>query len=534
LEENVEPVTTTPTEIPTSPAASFTEIVSSPMILESLSRMGLNVPTAVQRETIPAALAGSDIIAQAKTGSGKTLAFAIPLVSVVERSSDRTQTLAIVLTPTRELANQICEVVSSLSSDIQPVCVIGGMSSSSQVRALANDRRVVVGTPGRIMDLMGQGEISLRSCKFFAVDEVDEMFSMDFAEAVREILRELPKARQGMFVSATVTPRVETFAKNFLTKPRLIMVNSPEESQPKIEHRFYKVGSGVTDKVTALCDLIEVLTPNSAIIFCNTKSDTELVEVYLRRRGYDARLINSDLNQPQRDAIMNLIRSNKLRFLVGTDIAARGIDIAQIDLVVNYSLSDQHEIYVHRTGRTGRAGREGRAISLIGPHDFGNFMNLKRHLPIQIQEYELPSEGEVLQARITHLLTVLGEIGAAEPQLRDKQLAIALLQQVGILPEPNATITDIVAKLCRAVFDQYATRKAAERAAGESGSGATAATSNPDPARRPPRRSDEQYRTEADGPRRSPGGHDGGQGGGGRSSSRDSGRGGGGGGGRRR
>lgn len=435
---------------------SFDQLVPSETLLASLARLGLSIPTPVQSAALPLAFEGRDLIFQAKTGSGKTLAFVLPMLAAIERQPDRRGTLALVLTPTRELATQICDVVRSLSDDVHPVCAIGGISTRKQLDDLAHDRRFVVGTPGRLLDLIGRRELMLRTCQIFAVDEVDEMFSMDFVEDVRQILQRLPEARQGFFVSATITPRVEMLARNFLREPSKVIIDTPGEERAPIDHRFINVGKEVTSKVTALCDLIDVLNPRSAIVFCNTKSDTELVERYLRRRGYDAKLLNSDLNQKQRDAIVALTKAGKLRFLVGTDIASRGLDIEQIDLVVNYSMPDQHETYVHRTGRTGRAGREGIAMSLIGPQDVPPMMDIKKKVNVEFVEHPLPTDDEVLEARAGHLREMLAELSGGEPTSKELALAAKVLESAADLPEPGEKMKALFAKLFTTLLEQQA------------------------------------------------------------------------------
>jgi ATP-dependent RNA helicase DeaD len=299
-----------------------------------------------------------------------------------------------------------------------------------------------------------QKEISFRTAKFFAVDEVDEMFSMDFAEDVRAILSRLPDERQGIFVSATISPKVEMLANNFLTNPEKIVISTPGEALPPVEHLYYEVKGEVTAKANALCDIIESYSPRSAIIFCNTKSDTELVQAFLARRGYDAEFLNSDLNQRQRDYIMTMMREGKLRLLVGTDLAARGLDIAELDLVVNYALPDQPEVYVHRTGRTGRAGRSGRAISLIGPQDFMAWVQIRRVALMEITKQELPTEEEVTTARVSHLHSLLREqAGALQP--KDMLLATKFLKDAGV-EAPTEDLTALVGKLCTFFIEQSA------------------------------------------------------------------------------
>jgi ATP-dependent RNA helicase DeaD len=435
-----------PTE-QTTPRITFRDIVPSPTLLAAIEGLGFTEPTPVQAKTIPAALAGSDLIVQAKTGSGKTLAFAAPLLMRLEHLEDQASTAGLIITPTRELAVQICEVITSISS-VKPACLIGGVPSNQQIRALEEDRRIIVGTPGRIDDFIRQRLIPLTECRYFVLDEADEMLSMDFVEEVRGILAKLPRQRQGLFISATISNRVESLALSFLAEPKRIIIETPAEEMPSIEHNYYELPGELTAKVTALADLLETSQPRSAIIFCNTKSDTELVEVFLRRRGFDARRINSDLSQKQRDYIMAKIRAGELRFLIGTDIAARGIDIEQIDLVVNYTLPDQPEVYVHRTGRTGRAGRSGRAVSLIAPADFGSFMNLKRHVNVPLVKVPLPTEDEVTAARLRHFRELIGgaNITASE---RDYSLAAGLLREAGVSIEPTSEAARLMATMDR-------------------------------------------------------------------------------------
>ena len=387
-----------------APPVTFAELLENQALVESLHKNGILTPTPVQAAAVPKALSGVDLMVQAQTGSGKTLAFVLPIVSEILKSKEEHGTLALVIAPTRELALQTREVISRLTSEIEPCCIIGGNSIKAQIKELRIDPRIVIGTPGRILDLISQRELILRKCKQFVLDEADEMLSMGFVEEVREILKRLPKERQGMFFSATLSPRVTMLAQSFLRSPETITIVSTAETKPDITHYFANVIGGVTAKVQALCNIIETRNPQSAIVFCNTKSDTELVEVFLRRRGFDARRINSDLSQKERGIIMENLKSGELRLLIATDVAARGIDVDQLELVVNYAIHDEPETYVHRTGRTGRAGRSGTAISLVTPQDFGAFYGLRRKLPIEIKELKLPTAAEVDEARAAKAL----------------------------------------------------------------------------------------------------------------------------------
>lgn len=423
---------------------TFAELNIDSALCALLTSQGIKAPSAVQAATIPCALAGNDLVVQAQTGSGKTLAFVLPLLMHANAWQDKSETYALILSPTRELANQIAGVIALLNSTIQPVCLIGGVSMNQQLQQLDQDARVVIGTPGRVLDLMEQRRLSLRKVSYFVLDEADEMLGMGFLEDVTKILSQLPARRQGLFVSATISPRVDSLARKFLRNQKRLEVSSPHSAPAPISHIYYEVSSDVAAKANALCDFIETERPNSVIVFCNTKSDTELVEVFLRRRGFDARRINSDLTQRQRDYIMAKLRAQELKYLIATDIAARGIDLEQIDVVVNYSLHDQAEVYLHRTGRTGRAGRSGTAVSFIGPQDFGPFRNIQRTLNLELKKCELPNDQELSNAKRQHFEEIVKNLNLF-PNERDNNLARALIEH----HNSSGDLAQLIAQLYR-------------------------------------------------------------------------------------
>jgi len=372
-----------------SPLGSFSAI-TNPTLLASLARLSITTPTPVQREAIPRVLGEGDFIVEAQTGSGKTLAFVLPILSKLLDAMPYSGNFALIVTPTRELATQVASVVQAILPEVEPAVIIGGAKQEGQVRSLRRDSRIVVGTPGRILDLIEQRELQLRRCKMFVLDEADEMLSMGFIEEVRSILSRLPKQRQGLFFSATMTPRVLSLASSFLVKPTRIELEPVVETSALIDHIFCRVDAGLTSKAQALAAFLNEKKPKSAIVFCNTKSDTELLEILLRKRGIESKRINSDLSQKERDRTMSSFRSGETTLLIATDVAARGIDVSDIELVVNYSLHETAETYVHRTGRTGRAGKSGTALTLIAPQDFPLFYNLSRRLPVTLNEVSIP------------------------------------------------------------------------------------------------------------------------------------------------
>ena len=379
-----------PVETPKTEESFFLDLVKHPSIRGQLKTLNIITPTPVQRAAIPAVLTGQDCIVEAQTGSGKTLAFVLPVLSRMIDASPVDGTFGLIITPTRELALQVRNVVISVLPDLQPACIIGGTKQEGQIRDLKNDPRIIVGTPGRLIDLIDQRKIDLRNCKMFVLDEADEMLSMGFVEEVRSILSKLPKQRQGLFFSATMTQRVGQLAESFLVKPLRVELEPVEETSQLIEHLFCRVDGGLTSKATALAAFLEEYKPKSAIVFCNTKSDTELVQILLRKRGTESERLNSDLSQKERERTMNKFRSGEVKILVATDVAARGIDVKDLELVVNYAIHDQPETYVHRTGRTGRAGKSGKALSLVAPQDFPAFYSLQKKLPPSLAEVQVP------------------------------------------------------------------------------------------------------------------------------------------------
>jgi ATP-dependent RNA helicase DeaD len=425
----------------------FSNILPESPLLSRMSELGFTTPTDIQALAIQKALEGKDLILKAKTGSGKTFAFVLPLLQrFSELGKNKEETTALFIAPTRELAVQIQEVIQELDTSLSPVLVIGGVDERKQKKAIEEDARIIVGTPGRLKDLMQKKIISLKKCKYFVLDEADEMLSMGFIEDIRAILSKLPKKRQGLFVSATISPRVEMLAHSFLVKSEYILSESNDENEPNIEHFYCEVGGELLSKALALCDIIETQNPRSAIIFCNTKAETEFVEILLRRRGFDARRMNSDLSQSQRQKVITKIKADELHLLVATDIAARGIDINELDLVVHYSLHDQPDTYTHRTGRTGRAGHEGRAISIVGPREYGAFHYLTKALDVTFQKIELPTDEDVANARLVHLYKKLRE---NDDKLDTRVLLSAkkLLQDHGETEEANEELLETIGRL---------------------------------------------------------------------------------------
>ena len=325
---------------------------------------------------------GKNLVVQARTGTGKTAAFGLPILDVLVRKS-LPKVQALILTPTRELALQITRELERLAEHrgTKLACIYGGAPMGKQIEALEQGAQVVVGTPGRVLDHLRRGTLDPSNVRIFVLDEADEMLSMGFAKELHAIAERLPKERQGLFFSATIPPDIERLAQAQLKDPEFITLSSDQIGALEVNHFVYVLRGG--DKRQQLIRILEVEDPESAIVFCNTKDETERLAEALQRAGYDADWLNGDLEQRERERVMAATREGKLRFLVATDVAARGIDISHLTHVINADFPESAEAYVHRTGRTGRAGR-GRGTADLArpcPKDIGNLYILRLYVP---------------------------------------------------------------------------------------------------------------------------------------------------------
>jgi ATP-dependent RNA helicase DeaD len=397
-----------PTDAPAK--TTFADLGLGAPVLQALSDMGFVEPMDVQRSAIPRVREGRDLLVQSRTGSGKTAAFAIPFADWIA-DPKRAYPQAIVLLPTRELALQVAAETARIcaNSSLAVVPVYGGSPMGRQVEQLRDGAQVVCGTPGRVLDHIRRGTLKLDQIKCVVLDECDEMLSMGFQEDIETILEETPSSRQTLLFSATIPEGIQRLARRFMREPETLKLSADFVGVHEIRHTYYSIPGGQRE-----AELLRVLAfeePERAVIFCNTREDTGRVAEHLRRNGLDAEPISSDLSQSEREQVMQRMRAGGIRFLVATDVAARGIDIENLPCVINYTFPESPEIYIHRTGRTGRAGRSGRAISLIGPTEVGSFYYLKLLYKIRPEERSLPSEAEVRShregERLAHLRTLL-------------------------------------------------------------------------------------------------------------------------------
>jgi len=341
----------------------FAQLGLHPQLVQTVTDHGYTTPTPIQSKIIPSMLAGHDVIGQAQTGTGKTAAFALPILQTLERDQRCVQ--ALVLAPTRELAMQVAQATCEYGSSqgVRVLAVYGGQPYSRQISRLRQGVDIVVGTPGRLLDLIDKGELNLSCASTVVLDEADEMLSMGFIDDIEEILSKLPSERQTALFSATIPPNIRSLADKYMRSPQSITIKGKQLTVDTVDHRYCLVNK--EDKLAVLTRLFEVENITSALIFVSTRVGTSDLVNELMGRGFPAEALNGDLSQQTRERVLNRFRRNQSTVLVATDVAARGLDIDDISHVFNYDLPMDPELYVHRVGRTGRAGKTGIAISLL-------------------------------------------------------------------------------------------------------------------------------------------------------------------------
>jgi ATP-dependent RNA helicase DeaD len=369
---------------------SFKELGLSPQIQQALDELGFEDPTPIQDQAIPELLGGHDVIGQAQTGTGKTAAFGLPLLQYLDPDNDEVQ--AVVLTPTRELCIQVTQALRSYAEhlDVEIVAVFGGAPIKSQQAQLRSGAHVVVATVGRMMDLMSRRSLVLTAARYVVLDEADEMLDLGFIEDVEKILRMCPSGRQTALFSATMPPPVKRLAESYMYDPTTISITPKTLTVDAIAQAYVEVGA--KEKSAKLVDLLKIEEPEQAIIFCRTKIGADRLEKTLKNKGLDVKALHGDMSQGSRDGVMIAFKDHRVRLLVATDIAARGLDIEHVTHVINYDVPASSEVYVHRIGRTGRVGRTGRAITFVTPAQREEIGRIERDVKTTIGEWETPEE----------------------------------------------------------------------------------------------------------------------------------------------
>ena len=428
----------------------FAELGLSERSLRVLEQKGITTPTPIQQEALPAALAGRDVLGLARTGTGKTLAFALPIAERFEASREPGRApRALVLAPTRELALQVAGEIEWTNPHLRVVTVYGGTGYGSQAAALKRGCDVVVATPGRAIDYQNRGVLDLSQVRIAVLDEADEMLSMGFEEAVETLLGATPTDRQTLMFSATLPGWARRLVKRHLREPLVVNVVQEEE----VSYRELAVEAPLAGRLGMLSDILHAQGPERAIVFTRTKKEADEVARALSARGHGAEAVHGDLNQSQRERAVGRFRSGQAAVLVATDVAARGLDIPEVDLVVHYRMPERAEPYQHRSGRTGRAGRSGTVIVFHSVRERRDLAQLERAVGRRFEHSRAPSPAEVQQAKIAGLL----RRAAAQPEedravwrevARDwiaredsESLAGLLAMLLGGAPKPRSLLT---------------------------------------------------------------------------------------------
>lgn len=372
----------------------FTDLGLRSELIEGIQRLGFESPSPIQAETIPVALSGKDIVGLSQTGSGKTAAFGLPALNMIE--IDRKETQVLVLCPTRELAVQVCEEINRLAAALRgltSVPVYGGTPIDRQMRALRNGAHIVVGTPGRIMDHLRRKTLRTDAIKLCILDEADRMLDMGFREDMEVILGDMPEERQALFFSATMNRGVEGLIRKFSRNAEQISIERKSLTVDTIEQTYYEVRN--RSKIEVMCRLLDLEVKPRGIVFCNTKQMVEDATEALAARGYVADRIHGDITQGNRERVIKRFKDGSVELLVATDVAARGLDIDDIDLVFNYDLPHDPEDYVHRIGRTGRAGRSGKSVTFVYGRDIYRLEAIERYTRQVVRRMQIPSLEDV-------------------------------------------------------------------------------------------------------------------------------------------
>lgn len=377
----------------------FDELPLSDEVKRSIADMGFEEPSPIQAQAIPKILQGKDIIGQAQTGTGKTAAFGIPILEMVDQSDKSLQ--ALVLCPTRELAIQVSKEIGNLATYMKGIKILpiyGGQPIDRQIRSLKGGVQIVIGTPGRVIDHIKRKTLKMNNIKTVVLDEADEMLDMGFREDIEMILETTPESRQTTFFSATMAKEILELTKLYQKNPEHIKVVRRELTVPNIKQ--YYVETKRANKLEVLCRLIDVYDPKLSVVFCNTKRGADELVGDLQARGYFADALHGDLKQAQRDMVMDKFRNSTIDILVATDVAARGIDVDDVECVFNYDLPQDEEYYVHRIGRTGRAGREGVSFTFIFGKEMRKLKDIERYTKSKLEKHDIPSVADVEEKKI--------------------------------------------------------------------------------------------------------------------------------------
>lgn len=419
----------------------FEEFNFSEEMQKGIKGMGFEEMSPIQGQAIPILLEGKDVIGQAQTGTGKTAAFGIPILERTDPSDKSVQVL--VLCPTRELSIQVAEEISKLGKfkkGIKVLPVYGGQPIDRQLRALKTGVQIIIGTPGRVIDHINRKTIKTDKIKMMILDEADEMFDMGFRDDIELVMNTLPAERQTIFFSATMEPQIVKFASRYQNNPEYIKVVHKELTVPNVEQAYFELKQNM--KTEILSRLMDVYNPKLTLVFCNTKKKVDELTTELQGRGYMADGLHGDLKQSQRDTVMGKFRRGTIEVLVATDVAARGLDVDEIDLVINYDMPQDEEYYVHRIGRTARAGREGAAFSFVSGRDIYKLKDIQKYTKTKIERRDLPTLKDIEARYTTSMLDKIRQEVEKGENAKYEKIIDSLLQE-------DYTSLDIAAALLK-------------------------------------------------------------------------------------
>ena len=421
----------------------FDELQLDDRILRAVTDMGFEAASPIQAQAIPVQMEGRDVVGQAQTGTGKTAAFGIPLLQKIDPRSKKLQ--AIALCPTRELAIQVADEIRKLAKYMHGIKVLpiyGGQDIVRQIRGLKEGTQIVIGTPGRVMDHMRRKTIRCEHIHTVIMDEADEMLNMGFLEDMETILSQLPEERQTVMFSATMPMEIQNIARRFQKEPVTVKVVKKELTVPKVTQYYYEVKPKT--KVEVMCRLLDMYAPRLSIAFCNTKRQVDELVQELQGRGYFAEGLHGDLKQMQRDRVMNSFRNGTTEILVATDVAARGIDVDNVEAVFNYDIPQDDEYYVHRIGRTGRAGKDGIAFSFVVGKEVYKLRDIQRYCKTKIIPQAIPSLDDITTIKAEKIMEQVMEL------IRETDLTkmVNLIERT-VLTEEECTSLDVAAALLK-------------------------------------------------------------------------------------
>lgn len=433
---------------------AFKELNLSPEIEKAVAEMGFEEATPIQSQSIPHIMGGKDIIGQAQTGTGKTCAFGIPAIEMVDPKNESIQ--ALILSPTRELAIQISEELKNVSKykkGIKILPVYGGQPIERQIAALKKRPQIIIGTPGRLMDHMRRRTIKLMELKMVVLDEADEMLNMGFREDIDAILEKIPVDRQTVLFSATMSKEIMDLTSKYQKNAILVKAIHKELTVPRIEQYYLEVRESA--KLDVLSRIIDKEHIKLALVFCNTKKRVDELTSGLQSSGYMAEALHGDMKQSQRDRVMSRFRSGAIEILVATDVAARGIDVDDVEAVFNYDIPNDEEYYVHRIGRTGRAGKAGRAFTFVSGREFYRLKDIQRYTKSKITPMNPPSLSDIEESRVNNVINDLKTVLGKNNLSKYESYINRILEEVNVNNNDNyITTIDVAAALLKTIITE--------------------------------------------------------------------------------